>query len=158
MDGELAVYADEKKGGEQMIETKTELTKEEKIKLGLIRPYSVVADRMIIEDIEKGFTAEKIAKIYNRDVDDLKEHIEKIKGKVKSRRFEGQDDNFKDLYAAIFKQAAREDIAKAKVMVYDALHKNGINRKEVDEFVNAEVEAVVRKLVLKEALRYPKRR
>ena len=141
-----------------MIETKTELTKEEKIKLGLIRPYSVVADRMIIEDIEKGFTAERIAKIYNRDVDDLKEHIEKIKGKVKSRRFEGQDDNFKDLYAAIFKQAARDDIAKAKVMVYDALRKNGINRKEVDEFVNAEVEAVVRKLVLKEALRYPKRR
>lgn len=157
MDGELAVYAEEK-GGEQMIETKTELTKEEKIKLGLIRPYSVVADRMIIEDIEKGFTAEKIAKIYNRDVDDLKEHIEKIKGKVKSRRFEGQDDNFKDLYAAIFKQAARDDIAKAKVMVYDALRKNGIKRKEVGEFVNAEVEAVVRKLVLKEALRYPKRR
>ena len=141
-----------------MIETKTELTKEEKIKLGLIRHYSVVADRMIIEDIEKGFTAEKIAKIYNRDVDDLKEHIEKIKGKVKSHRFEGQDDNFKNLYAAIFKQAARDDIAKAKVMVYDALRKNGIKRKEVDEFVNAEVEAVVRKLVLKEALRYPKRR
>ena len=141
-----------------MIETKTELTKEEKIKLGLIRHYSVVADRMIIEDIEKGFTAEKIAKIYNRDVDDLKEHIEKIKGKVKSHRFEGQDDNFKNLYAAIFKQAARDDIATAKVMVYDALRKNGIKRKEVDEFVNAEVEAVVRKLVLKEALRYPKRR
>ena len=158
MDGEIAVYVAEEKGGEQMIETKTELTEEEKIKLGLIRPYSVVADRMIIEDIEKGFTAERIAQIYNRDVDDLKEHIEKIKGKVKSRRFEGQDDNFKDLYAAIFKQAAKDDIAKAKVMVYDALRKNGINRKEVDEFVNAEVEAVVRKLVLKEALRYPKRR
>ena len=158
MDGELAVYAEEKKGGEQMIETKTELTKKEKIKLGLIRPYSVVADRMIIEDIEKGFTAERIAKIYNRDVDDLKEHIEKIKGKIKSHRCKGEDDNFKYLYAAIFKQAAREDIAKAKVMVYDALRKNGIKRKEVDEFVNAEVEAVVRKLVLKEALRYPKRR
>ena len=141
-----------------MIETKTELTKEEKIDMGLIRPYSLTSDRLIVEDIEKGFTAEKIAKIYNRDVDDLKEHIEKIKGKVKSRRFEGQDDNFKDLYAAIFKQAAREDIAKAKVMVYDALRKNDIKRKEVDEFVNAEVEAVVRKLVLKEALRYPKRR
>lgn len=158
MDGELAVYAEEKKGGEQMIETKTELTKEEKIKLGLIRPYSVAADRMIIEDLENGFPVEKIAKIYNRDVDDLKEHIEKIKGEVKPHRFKGQDDNFKYLYAAIFKKAARDDIAKAKVMVYDALRKNGINRKEVDEFVNAEVEAVVRKLVLKEALRYPKRR
>lgn len=134
------------------------LTQQEKIDSGLVRPYSLTSDRLIVEDIEKGLSIEKIAKIYNRDIDDLKKRIEKIKGEVKPHRFKGQDDNFKELYAAIFKKAARDDIAKAKVMVYDALRKNGINRKEVDEFVNAEVEAVVRKLVLKEALRYPKRR
>lgn len=134
------------------------LTRQEKIDIGLIRPYSLTSDRLIVEDIEKGLSIEKIAKIYNRDIDDLKKHIGKIKGEVKPHRFKGQDDNFKELYAAIFKKAARDDIAKAKVMAYDALRKNGINRKEVDEFVNAEVEAVVRKLVLKEALRYPKRR
>ena len=133
------------------------MTQQEKIDSGLIRPYSLTSDRLIVEDIEKGYTVKKIAKIYNRDVDDLKEHIGKIKGKIKSHRCKGEDANFKELYAAIFKKAARDDIAKAKVMVYDALRKNGINRKEVDELVNAEVEAVVRKLVLKEALRYPKR-
>jgi hypothetical protein len=152
VDGKPPVYA---KRREKAV---NEVTQQEKIDSGLVRPYSKTSDRMIIEDIEKGLSIEKIAKIYNRDVDDLKKHIGKIKGKIKSRRFKGQDDNFKELYAAIFKKAARDDIAKAKVMVYDALRKNGINRKEVDEFVNAEVEAVVRKLVLKEALRYPKRR
>lgn len=157
MDGELAVYA-EKKGGEQMIETKTELTKEEKIDIGLIRPYSLTSDRLIVEDIEKGFTAERIAKIYNRDVDDLKEHIEKIKGKVKSRRFEGQDDNFKDLYAVIFEQAARDDIATVKGMIYAELHNRGISKKEIHKFIDEnkdEIEKRVRESIMKEAEDYP---
>ena len=87
------------KGGEIM----DKLTKQEKIDIGLIRPYSLTSDRLIVEDLAKGFPVEKIAKIYNRDVKDLKKHIGKIKGKVKSHRCEGEDTNFKDLYAAIFK-------------------------------------------------------
>ena len=158
MDGELAVYADEKKGGEQMIETKTELTKEEKIKLGLIRPYSVATDRMIVEDIEKGFTAERIAKIYNRDVDDLKEHIEKIKGKIKSHRCKGEDANFKELYAAIFKKAAKDDIKKVKGMINTELKNIGVSKSEIRRFIDensSRIEQDVQEAVYKEAQDWP---
>ena len=158
MDGWDSVYAAKEKGGEQMIETKTELTKEEKIKLGLIRPYSVVADRMIVEDIEKGYTVKKIAQIYNRDVDDLKKHIGKIKGKIKSHRCKGEDANFKELYAAIFKKAAKDDIKKAKGMIYTELCNRGEDKKEIHKFIDEnkdEIEKRVRESIMKEAEDYP---
>lgn len=134
------------------------LTRQEKIDSGLIRPYSLTSDRLIVEDIEKGFTAEKIAKIYNRDVDDLKEHIEKIKGKVKGRRFKGQDDNFKDIYAEIFKRAARDDIATVKSMIYTELHGMGISKKEIHNFIDENrdvIEKCVNESIMKEAEKYP---
>ncbi len=134
------------------------LTRQEKINIGLIRPYSLTSDRLIAEDIEKGYTVKKIAQIYNRDVDDLKKHIKKIKGKVKGRRFEGQDDNFKDLYAAIFKQAARDDIAAVKSMIYTELHNRGISKKEIYKFIDEykdEIEECVNISVFEEAKQYP---
>jgi hypothetical protein len=135
-----------------------EVTQQEKIDSGLVRPYSKTSDRMIIEDIEKGYTVKKIAQIYNRDVDDLKKHIGKIKGKIKSHRCKGQDDNFKYLYAAIFKQAAREDIATVKGMIYAELHNRGISKKEIYKFIDEykdEIEECVNISVFEEAKQYP---
>ena len=37
------------------------LTRQEKIDIGLIRPYSLTSDRLIVEDLENGFPVEKIA-------------------------------------------------------------------------------------------------
>ena len=85
------------------------LTRQEKIEIGLIRPYSHTADRMVIEDIENGMTVEEIAQLYNRDVEDLKQHIEQIKGKVKSYVLRGNDEGFARLYAAIWAQAVKEE-------------------------------------------------
>lgn len=134
------------------------MTQQEKIDSGLVRPYSKTSDRMIIEDIEKGLSIEKIAKIYNRDVDDLKEHIEKIKGEVKPHRFKGLDDNFKDLYAAIFKQAAREDIATVKGMIYTELKNIGVSKSEIRRFIDensSRIEQDVQAAVHKEAQGWP---
>ena len=141
-----------------MIATKNGLTQQEKIDIGLIRPYSLTSDRLIVEDIEKGYTVKKIAKIYNRDAADLKKHIGKIKGKVKSHRCEGEDANFKELYAAIFKKAARDDIATVKGMIYAELHNRGISKKEIHKFIDEnkdEIEKRVRESIMKEAEDYP---
>lgn len=76
----------------------------------------------------------------------------------KSRRFEGQDDNFKDLYAAIFKQAARDDIATVKGMIYAELHNRGISKKEIYKFIDEykdEIEECVNISVFEEAKQYP---
>lgn len=97
---------------------KKELTKKEKIKLGLIRPYSLTADIMIADDIEKGLSVETMAKIYSRDPDDLKKHIEEIKGKVKSCWLEGDENNFKEFYAAIWKQAVDDDFIHKKIRLF----------------------------------------
>ncbi len=140
-----------------MIATKNGLTQQEKIELGLIRPYSLTTNRMIIEDLENGFPVEKIAKIYNRDAADLKKHIEKIKGTVKSNKCKGEDNNFKELYAAIFKKAARDDIATVKGMIYAELHNRGISKKEIHKFIDEnkdEIEKRVRESIMKEAEDY----
>lgn len=134
------------------------LTRQEKIDIGLIRPYSLTSDRLIVEDIEKGFTVERIAKIYNRDVDDLKEHIEKIKGKVKSRRCKGEDANFKGLYAAIFEKAAKDDIKKVKGMIYDELINRGEQKRQIHRYINSqeeEIQECINNAVFREAQRYP---
>jgi len=86
------------------------LTRQEKIEIGLIRPYSHTADRMVIEDIENGMTTEEIATLYNRDVEDLKQHIEQIKGKVKSYRLRGNTEAFAGLYAAIWQKAVEDEL------------------------------------------------
>ena len=134
------------------------LTRQEKIDIGLVRPYSLTSDRMIAEDIEKGYTVKKIAQIYNRDVDDLKEHIEKIKGKVKSRRCKGEDNNFKELYAAIFEKAAKDDIKKVKGMIYTELKNIGVSdriiRRFIDEY-SSRIEQDVQAAVHKEAQDWP---
>ena len=142
------------KGGEKM----DKLTRQEKIDIGLIRPYSLTSDRLIVEDIEKGLSIEKIAKIYNRDIDDLKKRVKKIKGKVKSHRCEGEDTNFKELYAAIFKKAAKDDFAKVKGMIYAELHNRGVSKKEIHKFIDEnkdEIEKRVRESIMKEAEDYP---
>ena len=141
-----------------MIEVKKGLTQEEKIKLGLIRPYSLEADRMIIEDIEKGLQIEKIAKIYGRDVEDLKQHIQKIKGKIKSCKFKGEDNNFKELFAAIFRQAVADDTSKVKSMIYEELHNIGMSKRKIHQFINnnkEEIENSVRQMIHDETQRYP---
>ena len=134
------------------------LTRQEKIDIGLIRPYSLTSDRLIIEDIEKRLSIEKIAKIYNRDIDDLKKRVKKIKGTVKSNKCKGEDNNFKELYAAIFKKAARDDIATVKGMIYTELHGMGISKKEIHKFIDEnkdEIEKRVRESIMKEAEDYP---
>ena len=134
------------------------LTRQEKIDIGLIRPYSLTSDRLIVEDIEKGYTVKKIAQIYNRDAADLKKHIGKIKGTVKSNKCKGEDNNFKELYAAIFKKAARDDIATVKGMIYAELHNRGISKKEIHKFIDEnkdEIEKRVRESIMKEAEDYP---
>ena len=134
------------------------LTRQEKIDIGLIRPYSLTSDRLIIEDIEKRLSIEKIAKIYNRDIDDLKKRVKKIKGTVKSNKCKGEDNNFKELYAAIFKKAARDDIATVKGMIYAELHNRGISKKEIHKFIDEnkdEIEKRVRESIMKEAEDYP---
>ena len=136
------------------------LTKQEKIDIGLIRPYSLTSDRLIVEDIEKGLSIEKIAKIYNRDIDDLKKRVKKIKGTVKSNKCKGEDNNFKELYAAIFKKAARDDIATVKGMIYAELHNRGISKKKyinLSDENKDEIRKRVRESIMKEAEDYPKR-
>lgn len=134
------------------------MTQQEKIDTGLIRPYSLTSDRLIVEDIEKGFTVEKIAQIYIRDVDDLKEHIEKIKGKIKSRRCKGEDNNFKELYAAIWGKAAKDDIKKVKGMIYTELKNIGVSKSEIRRFIDeysSRIEQDVQAAVHKEAQDWP---
>jgi hypothetical protein len=142
------------KGGEIM----DKLTRQEKIDIGLIRPYSLTSDRLIVEDIEKGYTVKKIAQIYNRDIDDLKEHIEKIKGKIKSRRCKGEDNNFKELYAAIWGKAAKDDIKKVKGMIYTELKNIGVSKSEIRRFIDensSRIEQDVQAAVHKEAQDWP---
>ena len=134
------------------------LIRQEKIDIGLIRPYSLASDRLIIEDLENGFSVKKIAQIYNRDVDDLKEHIEKIKGKVKSRRCKGEDNNFKGLYAAIWGKAAKDDIKKVKGMIYTELKNIGVSKSEIRRFIDensSRIEQDVQAAVHKEAQDWP---
>ena len=134
------------------------LTRQEKIDIGLIRPYSLTSDRLIVEDIEKRLSIEKIAKIYNRDIDDLKKRVKKIKGTVKSNKCKGEDNNFKELYAAIFKKAARDDIATVKGMIYAELHNRGISKKEIRRFIDensSRIEQDVQAAVHKEAQDWP---
>jgi hypothetical protein len=133
-----------------------EMTQQEKIDSGLVRPYSKTSDRMIIEDIEKGFSIEKIAKIYNRDADDLRKHIKKIT--VKSNRCKGEDSNFETIYAAIFKQAAKDDISTVKSMIYTELHNRGEDKKEIHKFIDENrdvIEKCVNESIMKEAEKYP---
>jgi hypothetical protein len=142
------------KGGEIV----DKLTRQEKIDIGLIRPYSLTSDRLIVEDLAKGFPVEKIAKIYNRDVKDLKKHIEKIKGEVKPHRFKGQDDNFKELYAAIFKKAAKDDFAKVKAMIYAELINRGEQKRQIHRYIDSrkeEIQECINNAVFREAQKYP---
>jgi hypothetical protein len=45
---------------------------------GKIRPYTTTSDMMILDDIAKDRSITWMAELYDRDVDDLINHIEKI--------------------------------------------------------------------------------
>lgn len=45
---------------------------------GRIRPYTFTSNMMLVDDIRKGLTIKQMAKLYDRDIHDLKRHIEKI--------------------------------------------------------------------------------
>ena len=45
---------------------------------GKIRPYTETSNLLLADDIQKGLTIKQMAKIYDRDEQDLKRHIEKI--------------------------------------------------------------------------------
>lgn len=45
---------------------------------GKVRPYSFTSNMLLAEDIQKGMTLKQMAKLYDRDIHDLKRHIEKI--------------------------------------------------------------------------------
>lgn len=55
-----------------------------------IRPYSYTSNMLLVEDLEAGWSLERTALMYDRDIDDLKQHIEVIKAdgtykKIQSR-------------------------------------------------------------------------
>lgn len=43
-----------------------------------IREYTFTSNMMICDDIKKGMSLKEMAELYDRDIDDLKEHIKKI--------------------------------------------------------------------------------
>ena len=45
---------------------------------GKIRPYTETSNLLLADDIQKGLTIKQMAKLYDRDEQDLKRHIEKI--------------------------------------------------------------------------------
>ena len=45
---------------------------------GKVRPYTFTTNLMLTSDIQKGLTLKEMAKLYDRDIHDLKKHIEKI--------------------------------------------------------------------------------
>jgi hypothetical protein len=62
------------------------------------------------------------------------------------------------LYAAIFKKAARDDIATVKSMIYAELHNRGISKKEIRRFIDensSRIEQDVQAAVHKEAQDWP---
>ncbi|NLP33507.1 MAG: hypothetical protein GX918_04985 [Clostridiales bacterium] len=46
---------------------------------GRIRPYTYTSNLLIADDIKKGRSIKWMARMYDRDPDDLKKHIDKIK-------------------------------------------------------------------------------
>ena len=88
----------------------------------------------------------------------MKEHVEKIKGKVKGRRYKGEDANFKELYAAIWEKAAKDDIKKVKGMIYDELINRGEQKRQIHRYINSreeEIQECINNAVFREAQRYP---
>jgi hypothetical protein len=45
---------------------------------GKIRPYTETSNLLLADDICKGWSIKRMAKLYDRDEHDLKQHIEKI--------------------------------------------------------------------------------
>ena len=45
---------------------------------GKVRPYTFTSNLMLADDIQKGLTIKQMAKLYDRDIHDLKKHVEKI--------------------------------------------------------------------------------
>jgi hypothetical protein len=147
-----------------------ELSFEEKVKLGKIRPYTYTSDMMIIEDIDNGYDVSQIAAMYDRDIDDLQKHIAQItqdgtadkirKIKTAHKKYYDPeiDKGYENLYLAIFQQAAKDDFAHAKEIIYKDLKDKGETELNIQETIKSQehkLQKDINTALLEEAKNYP---
>jgi len=68
------------------------------------------------------------------------------------------DKNYEKLYIAIFEQAAKDDFAKVKAMIYDELINRGEQKRQIHRYIDSrkeEIQECINNAVFREAQRYP---